>query len=713
MEVDSASSIVVGVGAGATRAASAGAVAAVAALAADGAAHPCSSTRAETASSMHNARFTTGRIHMRSSAHASAVTSSAAAASSTVAASSATSAASSAAAATTRTRKRAYDIPLVDKFDASLAYTSCGGRGSDRSNTGAPSGAAARVDLLQDIVVPALRRALEPIFTQLSAFQLPDDGGAYNIFTAPKELCTHPVVDEQGVSKNCDIRTFRLAHALEVDRNICFVREVIQSAPGLSSQLSFIPAVEMKADTLLTWEEVAKDCRRWIELEPDDTTGMVGVAATSSSSSSSSSSAAALHITPRPSCFVLRDGDEGGADARRAFQAAMKRVELHQKQEQKAYQIQTTHGTAAEETVSLLSPLKRARKGEHTGYGTAASSGTDVASFSVFSKVISSLAIKYEAAIVPLLNPSKSDSLFVSHSSLLDAFPSLKAHARAIMKVCVQAAKNTQGFTPFEILFDDMVTQGYPSWPVSRLIPGFGTEGVMLYIKIGLCVTELHDELANSRALNYMTLNSRGIALWIGTNLHDLSVEFSKKEIRALMEETHVGALIGAFVQRGVKFTYRFQTPGMTVISPCGTGAMHFVVTVGSYVEQLSINMSTTADAIRAGREFWSRSPAINGNSFLATFTMFPALWLQKNGVQLGLAKDVQALDALCAYAYSLPTSVEWRHWGDGPDKGALFCDKCDEDHELIMSVRLGGLCIDCFLHMHPNAPATIDRRFK
>jgi hypothetical protein len=344
----------------------------------------------------------------------------------------------------------------------------------------------------------------------------------------------------------------------------------------------------------------------------------------------------------------------------------------------------------------------------------------DIAAFSEVEHSVAMTEDKLSALVRSLLpfpaNPSTSESVFLSHSILLDEYPVLKAHARIIADGCVTAAKATQGLRAEEMDFDHMARD--PEWPVSKMVAGFGTEGVMLYIKRGLCITPLHDEIANSRALNFLTESSRGVALWIGVNAHDLKPVIGTKGIRKLMQETHAGRLLAIFHQHKIPWTYRWQLPGMTVMSPCGTGAMHFVVAVGVYMEQLALNVTTSARALQESLAFWKHQSATDDNSFLSTFLNFPGLWLQRQGVQLGLEAQLDALLRLVAFARSRGHTVRWQEWSAGPNAlRQLFCAKCKDPRGLkharwILSVQLNGLCIGCYMRRHADAPGP-DPRWK
>ena len=300
------------------------------------------------------------------------------------------------------------------------------------------------------------------------------------------------------------------------------------------------------------------------------------------------------------------------------------------------------------------------------------------------------LPFRLGAAIQRIVD--RNESLFVSNSAALSCLPGIFDRAKNIMRRCVLAAKMSQGAAiGDEISFDDPIVPGV--LPISSFLPGFGINGLQYYVKIGLCITRLHDEIANSRAINYMTRRSRGVALWIGVNFNKLSVRMSKTRIAELMDLNSPSELLRRL--RPGEVTYRLQTPGTAVMSPCGTGAAHFVITLGVFVEQLAINASTSPRAIERGIQFWAHMPTTNDNSFLATFTVFPLLWMQRNRIQLGLDDDLQRMRVMAEAAnhiHHMP--VRYRSYS-AASPTRIFCDACMKE---IMYASLGGKCIGCFV---------------
>jgi len=125
--------------------------------------------------------------------------------------------------------------------------------------------------------------------------------------------------------------------------------------------------------------------------------------------------------------------------------------------------------------------------------------------------------------------------------------------------------------------------------------------------------------------LNYMTVRSRGAALWIGLNMHKASVslslaghascqrkglvclltclsvcvlfpqvKLSKDDLRRCINGTsfHLGDFLSKLRKVGLHPSMQLQTPGTCIYSPNGTGSAHIVITVGAWVEQIAINYS-------------------------------------------------------------------------------------------------------------------------
>ena len=188
------------------------------------------------------------------------------------------------------------------------------------------------------------------------------------------------------------------------------------------------------------------------------------------------------------------------------------------------------------------------------------------------------------------------------------------------------SSKNEQKNEPAKDILLDW--DEYLTYPVS----GFGTEAVQYYVKSGLTVTLLHDELAWSAALNYMKRSSCGVALWIGFNLNELASLYSTEELVSFLNEKQVPILLENLYtnrERIPSLIYAWQHPGDLISSPHTRGSCHIVITIGSLVEQIAWNVHTTLRGIRNCIEFWGGQERVDYNSGLATLNVLPLLQLQ------------------------------------------------------------------------------------
>lgn len=183
------------------------------------------------------------------------------------------------------------------------------------------------------------------------------------------------------------------------------------------------------------------------------------------------------------------------------------------------------------------------------------------------------------------------------------------------------------------------------NWSIS----GFGTTAVQYYVKSGLTVTALHDEIAWSAALNYMKKSSCGIALWIGMNLKEVAevvFQNNKTKLLELFNEKQVSTLLELLYAHREKLpslTFAWQKPGDLISSPHTQGSCHIVITVGELVEQLAWNTTTTCTSIRNCLDFWKEQGIVSYNSGLATFHVVPLLYMQYLNPQWDLGVAVQA----------------------------------------------------------------------
>ena len=141
-------------------------------------------------------------------------------------------------------------------------------------------------------------------------------------------------------------------------------------------------------------------------------------------------------------------------------------------------------------------------------------------------------------------------------------------------------------------------------------LDGFGTEALQYYLKAGISVTWLHDEIWWMAALNYMLRNSVGCAYWIAIGIHDLKQLMSVMDIDALLVRkdfsvAEVGKLLDKLISLNTWIEWGVQIPGCLVASPPGVGAMHLVVTNGIMVSQIAWNTSFTIPGVIALSNFW------------------------------------------------------------------------------------------------------------
>jgi hypothetical protein len=119
---------------------------------------------------------------------------------------------------------------------------------------------------------------------------------------------------------------------------------------------------------------------------------------------------------------------------------------------------------------------------------------------------------------------------------------------------------------------------------------GTTAQNLQIYIKKGLAFTPAHDELNWSCALNRMMSGSRGVALWIGFNLHEARAK-GINTIRLLAPETtgtetDIRSTVRMLARHKVKIHASFQRPDkqQTVVSSEGNGDVHMVLAVGDSV---------------------------------------------------------------------------------------------------------------------------------
>jgi hypothetical protein len=232
-------------------------------------------------------------------------------------------------------------------------------------------------------------------------------------------------------------------------------------------------------------------------------------------------------------------------------------------------------------------------------------------------------------------------------------------------------------------------------------LDGFGIEGAQLYFKHGLSVTWLHDEIMWCSALNYMTKESIGCALWIAVGLNDLKQTLSIMEIDELFQRKpilKVGTLLDTLIKSGAYIEFAFQKPGQMISSPPGNGAAHIVISEGPLLTQLAWNSTFTIPGLMDCLSFWGERDRSFGhispsNGSMATQVVVPLFTMELNGYPLGLKDKIAAYQLMIAQlqqAHPENTySIE-----EHPATQISHCDRCLHRQDWI---RLNDQCIHCY----------------
>lgn len=268
-------------------------------------------------------------------------------------------------------------------------------------------------------------------------------------------------------------------------------------------------------------------------------------------------------------------------------------------------------------------------------------------------------------------------------------------------------------------------------------LSGFGSSKVQLYGKTIVTDTALHDEIADSAAVNYSTLSSRGMSVWVGCCPRDLMGRVAAADRPRLLERFHAmistdgfsyAELLTLVLSTGTVPRVVFQLPGETVVTPSGMGAAHAVLGVGSQMLNLAINLSTSPSACDAALSFWEDYPAVLFNSSLATRTIFPGMWL-KEMRRWPLrhpfwSEQIAAVTAVVDAARARCTSpqgvlIYTRRFDGAEDDARRFCmseilppgTKLDGYVPLhgdrhccgveILWLSINGMCVHCFYNGH------------
>jgi len=323
------------------------------------------------------------------------------------------------------------------------------------------------------------------------------------------------------------------------------------------------------------------------------------------------------------------------------------------------------------------------------------------------------------------LEASLKQPLFLPHTYLRDVSPKLHSRAERMARECVAHLESKLQMPADEVPVDDVF---------GMVVPGFGCRGVQVFLKQGLCVTMLHDEIGWCSALNYMSIRSRGAALWLGLNMHKASVKLSKDDLRRLINATsfNLSDFLSKLRKLGLSPSMQLQTPGTCIYSPNGTGSAHIVLTVGSWVEQVAINYSLSPSGLRAANMFWEYVDPLLHNSALATRCVLPLLWLQEQkGWELGVGEQLRVLRALTDAAQRDKAHHLHPYWRDfnNPADQEIYCDHCFNStnrRRAILFVAIGvraapsgaekRYCPACFIDKHADYmyfANVVDRRFK
>jgi hypothetical protein len=306
---------------------------------------------------------------------------------------------------------------------------------------------------------------------------------------------------------------------------------------------------------------------------------------------------------------------------------------------------------------------------------------------------------------------SLAHSLFLPHTYLRTVAPRLHDRAIRMSQECVEELGRKFVLPPEERAVDDTF---------GLVVPGFGCEGTQVFLKIGLCVTMLHDEIGWCSALNYMTVRSRGCALWIGLNMHKASVKWSKDRLRNMIHEKkfNLAHFMAEARKAGLQPSMQVQLPGTCIYSPSGRGSAHIVITMGSWVEQIAINHSLSARGLNEAMGFWEGVEPLLHNSALATRCVVPLLWLTKTPKwDLGLGEQLQVLTKLEEMVRREGKFVMLHRDYANPDDQEMYCRHCfGRSHRAILYVQIDGCCPGCFVDLHEeyhHFGTMIDRRFK
>jgi hypothetical protein len=217
-----------------------------------------------------------------------------------------------------------------------------------------------------------------------------------------------------------------------------------------------------------------------------------------------------------------------------------------------------------------------------------------------------------------------------------------------------------------------------------------------------------------------MTSYSKGIALWIGVNVHDARHKLALCDLEKMINSGNISAVISKMLKAG-DVNYLWQYPGkrelhlcfvyipphtvycfkgMAVHSGLGDGSSHLVISLGTLIEQFAWNKSFSPEGLSRSLCFWDGCLKKDGNSAILNRTILPCLTLQSQGYPVGLADELRILvnKAQQAEEHSLNV-VEWfptGKWIEESEASPLIHGHCVRDNCLKL-VEIASLNRDCF----------------
>jgi hypothetical protein len=236
-------------------------------------------------------------------------------------------------------------------------------------------------------------------------------------------------------------------------------------------------------------------------------------------------------------------------------------------------------------------------------------------------------------------------------------------------------------------------------------LDGFGVMGLQIYFKNGYCIAWIHDELLWSSALNYMSKNSVGCALWIGIGLHDLKQKMHMMEIddwfkRDQPDLMKIGELLDALIASNTRVEYLFQRPGDMISSPPGMGAAHIVVTYGLFLTQLAWNFSLSLNDAITCLSFWGEERTdrqfghlYTDNGSMATRSTLPLYTME------GYHYPFNLTDKMKEYKSNIERLQQRKHKFrikimTIKDKHLAYCPECLYRQDWI---QVNNKCIHCY----------------